>query len=322
MTKITLPGTGLNVSRLCFGTMTFGGQVDEPTSLRMFNRCLEEGINFFDTANAYTGGESERLLGKALKGHRDQIVLASKVFNKVGEGPDDAGLSRAAILKAVDASLKRLDTDYLDVYYLHAPDWNVPLEESLEAMEQLVKAGKVRYPASSNYAGWQVLRMLWLAERNGYTPARITQPMYNLLARSIEQEYLAMAKEFGVATVVYNPLAGGMLTGKQKIEAPIAGSRFDKNQMYLNRYWHQGYFEAVEAIREVARKEGRSMVSLAFGWLLHHTQTDCIIMGASRPEQLDENLKAAADGPLSPEALTACDEIWKALRGVTPKYNR
>jgi aryl-alcohol dehydrogenase-like predicted oxidoreductase len=322
MTPITLPGTDLKVSRLCFGTMTFGGQADEAASLRMVDRCLDEGINFFDTANAYTSGNSERLLGKALQGRRDRFIVASKVFNKVGDAPDDAGLSRAAIRKAIDASLQRLGTDYLDLYYLHAPDWNVPLDESLEAMEELVKAGKVRYPASSNYAAWQVTRMLWLADQNGYRPARVTQPMYNLLARGIEQEYLAMAKQFGVATVVYNPLAGGMLTGKQKIEAPITGSRFDNNQMYLNRYWHRGYFEAVEAVRETARGEGRSMVSLALGWLLHHTPIDCVILGASRIEQLEENLNAAKEGPLSPESLKACDEIWTALRGVTPKYNR
>ncbi len=318
----TLTGTDLKASRLCFGTMTFGGQVDEASSLRMVDRCLDEGINFFDTANAYTGGNSESLLGKALKGRRDQVIVASKVFNKVGEGPDDRGLSRAAILKAVENSLQRLDTDYLDIYYLHAPDYDVSLEESLAAMDQLVREGKVRYSASSNYAAWQVTRMLWIAERNGYKPALITQPMYNLLARGIEQEYLPMAKDLSVSTIIYNPLAGGMLTGKQHAEAPLPGTRFDNNQMYLNRYWHSAYFEAVDRLRGIASIEGRSLVSLALGWVLHHTPVDCVILGASRMEQLEENLKAAKDGPMSAQALAGCEDVWASLRGVTPRYNR
>jgi aryl-alcohol dehydrogenase-like predicted oxidoreductase len=322
MDYVSLADTDLKVSRLCFGTMTFGGQVDEAESLRIVDRCLDEGINFFDTANVYTGGKSETLLGKTLKGRRDQVIVASKVFNKVGDGLDDAGLSCAAILKAIDKSLERLGMEYLDLYYLHAPDYKVPIEETLEAMDRLVRAGKVRYPASSNYAAWQVTRMLCIAEMESYRPARVTQPMYNLLARGIEQEYLPMAKELGVATVVYNPLAGGLLTGKQSAQAPIPGSRFDNNEMYLNRYWHSAYFEAVERLRAVAREEGRSLVSLALGWLLHHTQTDCVILGASRMEQLEENLKAAKEGPLSTEAIAGCDAVWASLRGVTPRYNR
>lgn len=322
MDYVSLAGTDLKVSRLCFGTMTFGGQVDEAESVRIVDRCLDEGINFFDTANAYTGGKSETLLGKALKGRRDRAIVASKVFNKVGDAPDDAGLSCAAIMKAIDSSLQRLGMDYLDLYYLHAPDYKVPLEETLEAMERLVGAGKVRYPASSNYAAWQVTRMLCIAESKGYRPARVTQPMYNMLARGIEQEYLPMAKELGVATVVYNPLAGGLLTGKQNAQSPIEGSRFDKNEMYLNRYWHAAYFEAVERLRDVARQEGRSLVSFALGWLLNHTQTDCVILGASRMAQLEDNLKAAKEGPLSPEGISGCDAVWASLRGVTPRYNR
>lgn len=322
MEKITLHHTQLTVSRACFGTMTFGSQVDESAAFRIVDRCIDAGINFFDTANVYNKGLSETIAGKALKGRRDKVVLASKVRGKMGEGPDESGLSRAAIIRAVDESLRRLQTDYLDLYYLHQPDYSVPLEETLEAMESLVKAGKVREPASSNYSGWQVCRMLWLAERDGYRPARITQPMYNLLARGIEQEYLPMAQEFGVSTVVYNPLAGGLLTGKQKREAPLPGTRFDKNDMYLNRYWHQIYFDCVDELLSVAQSAGRSPVSLALNWLLHHTRTDCVILGASRLEQLEENLKAMEEGPLSPDTVSACDRIWAGLRGVAPQYNR
>ena len=318
----TLKHTDLTVSRACFGTMTFGSQADEAASIRMIDLCIDGGINFIDTANVYNKGLSETITGKALKGRRDKVILASKVRGKMGEGPDEGGLSKRAMLRAIDESLKRLQTDYLDLYYLHQPDYAVPIEETLEAMEQLVRQGKVRYPASSNYSGWQVCRMQWIAEKSSYKAARITQPMYNLLARGIEQEYLPMAREFGVSTVVYNPLAGGLLTGKQKRGAPIPGTRFDNNQMYLSRYWYDAYFDAVDEILAIARESGRSPVSFALNWLLHHTAADCVILGASRVEHLQENLKALDDGPLPSAAVTACDRVWAKLRGVTPQYNR
>lgn len=317
-----LAGTDLAVSRVCFGAMTFGSQADEAASRRMIDRCLERGVNFFDTANIYNDGAAEEITGRALKGRRDKVVLASKVRHKMGDAPDDAGLSRAAIMKAVEGSLRRLGTDYLDLYYLHQPDYSVPMEETLAAMDELVRAGKVRYPASSNYAAWQVCRMLWIAEKNRYTPAQVTQPMYNLLARGIEQEYLPMCRELEVSTVVYNPLAGGLLTGKQRREAPIAGSRFDANELYLGRYWHPAYFDAVDELRGIAERAGRSMVSLALNWLLCHTAADCVILGASRIEQLNENLAAVSAGALPEDAVKACDGVWAKLRGVTPKYNR
>lgn len=318
----TLNHTDLQVSRACFGTMTFGSQVDEAGAARMIDRCLDGGINFLDTANVYNKGASEEILGKALKGRRGKVVLASKVRGHMGDAPGQSGLSRAAILRAIEDSLKRLGTDYLDLYYLHLPDYSVPIDESLQAMDELVRAGKVRYPASSNYSGWQVTQMLWLAEKNGYKPATITQPMYNLLARGIEQEYLAMCKQFGIATVVYNPLAGGLLTGKQNREKPLTGTRFDNNQMYLDRYWHPAYFEAVDKLLAIAEKAGRTPVSLALNWLLHHTAADCIILGASRIEQLDANLTAMEEGSLSADVVEACNQVWEQLRGVTPKYNR
>ena len=318
----TLPRSGLKVSRLCFGTMTFGGQADEATSLRMVDTCLDRGINFFDTANIYTNGSSETILGKALKGRRDRVVLASKCAAKMGPGPDQAGLSRAAILRAVDESLTRLQTDYLDLYYLHWPDYSVPIEESLGTLGELVRAGKVRHAAASNYASWQLCRMLWLAEKNGTPPITVTQPMYNLIARGIEAELLPMCREFGIATVVYNPLAGGILTGKQNFEAPIAGTRFDKNQMYLDRYWHQQNFAAVQELTKIAQAAGRSLVSLALNWVLHHTTADCVILGASKLAQLEENIRVAEEGALPAETVKACDDVWLRLRGPVPKYNR
>lgn len=322
MLTTKLKHTDLTVSRICLGTMTFGGQADETAARAILDRCLDAGINFVDTANIYTKGASEEIVGRLLRGRRQRVVLASKVRGKMGDGPDDTGLSRRAVLKAIDDTLHRLNTDYLDFYYLHQPDYDVPLEETLEAMDLLVRQGKVRHPASSNYSGWQVTQMLWIAETHGYKPAWITQPMYNLLARGIEQEYLPMCKQFGVSTVVYNPLAGGLLTGKHRSEAPIPGTRFDKNQLYLDRYWHPAYFEAVDKLRGIADGAGRSLASLSLNWSLHHTAADCIILGASRPEQIDENLRSLDDGPLTSDTVHACDEVWASLRGVTPKYNR
>ncbi len=319
----TLPNTGLKVSRISFGTMTFGAQADEAAASRMIDLCFDAGINFIDTANVYNKGLSETIVGKVLKGRRDKVVLASKVRGKMGDGPDESGLSRAAIHKAIDSSLQRLQTDYVDLYYLHQPDYDVPIGETLAAMDELVKAGKVRYPAVSNYAAWQVAEIHCISQKNGYKPPFISQPMYNLLARAIEDEYLPFCKQYGVAVVPYNPLAGGLLTGKQVRESnPVAGSRFDGNKMYLDRYWHDDDFAAVEELRGIARDSGKKLVELALQWVLSQDQVDSVILGASRLEQLEENLKACQEARLTADVLKRCDEVWGRLRGVTPKYNR
>jgi len=317
----TLPHTGLTVSRACFGTMTFGGQTDQRAAARIVDLAMDRGINFFDTANVYTDGRSETILGEFLKGRRDRVVLASKVGVQPAS-PQAPALARRTILANIDASLRRLQTDYLDLYYLHRPDYATPVEETLEAMDQAVRAGKGRYPATSNFAAWQLCRMLAIAEKQGYQPPMVSQPIYNLLARGIEQEYVPFAKEFGVSLVVYNPLAGGMLTGKQTRDRPIPGTRFDNNELYLDRYWHPACFDAVDALGGIAEKSGRSLIDLSLNWLLHHTATDCIILGASRIEQLEQNLEAMERGPLAEETVAACEGVWRSLRGVTPKYNR
>jgi aryl-alcohol dehydrogenase-like predicted oxidoreductase len=322
MEQRTLLHTDLSVSRAGFGTMTLGKPCDLAASGRLVDACIDHGINFFDTANMYQSGVAESMLGEILKGRRDRVILASKAACKMGPGPDEGGLSRAALLKALDDTLKRLQTDYLDLYYLHFPDWSVPLEETLEAMDQAVRAGKVRYPATSNFAGWQIVQALWISAEKGYTPPYVSQPMYNLLARAIETEYLPMCKQFGVSTIVYNPLAGGLLTGKQHIERPLPGTRFDNNQLYLNRYWHPAYFEAVDRLKAIADKAGRSLVDLSLSWILHHTAADCVILGASRMDQLEQNLAALEAGPLSADVVQACDAVWSNLRGITPNYNR
>jgi aryl-alcohol dehydrogenase-like predicted oxidoreductase len=318
--------TDLKVSRICFGTMTFGRPVDQATGTRMIERCMEAGINVFDSANAYQAGEAEKMLGNALRGKRKDVVLSTKVEHRMGEGPDESGLSKAAILRQVEESLRRLQTDYLDIYYMHQPDYTVPIEESLEAMDILVRQGKVRYVGIANYAAWQICEMSWISEKNGYQAPAIFQQMYSLVARGIEQEYLQMAKRLGVSTIAYNSLAGGLLTGKHMADKYTPGGRFDAAfwglSLYQERYWHPQTFAAVNALKKVAAEAGRSLPSLALNWLLHHTAVDCMLLGASRMEQLEQNLASCEEGPLFPETVTACDKVWNDFRGPVPVYNR
>jgi 1-deoxyxylulose-5-phosphate synthase len=312
----TIPYTGLAVSRVCLGTMTFGGQCDEAAARQIMDLSLDRGVNFVDTANVYTAGAAEEITGRILRGRRDRVVLASKVGIAAGDADDQKGLSRNAIFRAIDESLRRLQTDYLDIYYLHQPDYAVPLEESLEAMNDLVRVGKIRHIGASNYAAWQVCRM------QNRAAVHIAQPMYNLISRGVEQEFFPMAKDRDVYTVVYNPLAGGLLTGKHTNGAPLSGTRFEQNPGYRSRYWHGPNHQAVEELRSLASVEDRSATSLALNWILHHSPADGIVMGASRLEHARENLDILKDGPLPPGAVSACNEIWAQLRGFTPQYNR
>jgi aryl-alcohol dehydrogenase-like predicted oxidoreductase len=322
MQTLTLPHTDLSVSRACFGAMTFGGQTDEPAARRMVDICMDRGINFFDTANSYNQGRSETVLGSVLKGRRDKIVLASKVGTPTGYPADASALSKKSVLANIDATLQRLQTDYLDLYYMHLPDYQAPIEETLAALDEVVRAGKVRWLGTSNFASWQVLEAIGISEKHGYKPPYTSQPMLNPLARGIEQEYVPFCKKYGVSMIVYNPLAGGLLTGKQHRDRPIAGTRFDNNQMYLDRFWHPAYFDAVDEVAKIAQQAGRSMIDLSFSWLLHHTPTDVVLIGASKLEQLEQNLDVFGRGPLDAETVAALDCVWQNLRGVTPKYNR
>lgn len=305
------------------GTMTFGSQADLEESRRITDRCFDAGINFFDTANVYNQGGSERIVGQVLGSRRKDVILASKARGAMGNPVEYSGLSREAVRKAVEASLQRLNTDYLDIYYLHQPDYDTPIEETLEVMEELRREGKIRYPATSNYSAWQLCEIHGICEKNGYAKPWIAQPMYNLTARGIEQEYLAYTNRAAITNVCYNPLAGGMLTGKQKKEvAPLPGTRFDGNDMYLKRYWHDPFFSAVDEFQAIAAKAGLSLVQLALAWILRQEQAHCIILGASRLDQLEENLKALETSPLNESQMEACDSVWRKLKGPTPVYNR
>ena len=317
-----LKQTRLRVSRLCFGTMTFGKPVEQKEATHMVDLCLDAGVNFFDTANLYQQGRAEEMLGVALERRRKDVVLAGKVRGRMGEAPDQGGLSKPALFRAIEESLRRLRTDYLDLYFLHQPDYDVPIDETLEAMEQLVEQGKIRYPATSNYAAWQVVQLLDLGMQKNYTPAATAQPMYNLLARGIEQEFVPMTQAFDLSILAYNPLAAGLLTGKHRESSIPEGGRFDGNRMYQDRYWHSETFRAVDALAAIAQRAGRLLASMAFAWLLHHTVTDAVILGASSTEQLEQNLALCGEGPLDAETVQECDAVWHQLRGPVPAYNR
>ncbi len=321
MEETPLGESGLTSSRLVLGTMTFGSQVDEAVASEMVSRALDAGVNHLDTANSYNDGRSEEILGRVLGSRRDQVLLATKVFNRTGPGPDEQGLSAPAVRKAIDSSLRRLCTDHVDIYYLHQPDWTVPIEETLAAMADLVTAGKVRHIGVSNYAAWQIGEIRHLGKRDGLPPVVVSQQMYNLLARSIEDEYTAFSAHAGLADIVYNPLAGGLLSGKHRYDEEPSAGRFT-NEMYRDRYWTQRQFQAVERLGEVASSAGLSLIELSLRWLLSRPVVNAVLLGASSVQQLETNL-AAADGPtLDPGTLDACDTVWRELRGPVPRYNR
>jgi len=321
MEIINLAGTGLNVSRVCLGTMTFGGQMNEKDSTEVIARALDAGVNFVDTADIYTGGQSEILTGKGLKGKRDGVVLASKVGGPSEEGPNGRGLSRKHILSAVENSLKRLDTDYLDIYYMHFPHPETPLEESLEAMDSLVKSGKVRYIGMSNYAAWQMMDAKAFCDRRGLTPPVVTESVYNLLTRGIESELVAFIRDKKVGLTIYNPLAGGLLSGKHGREHPLENTRLSEPG-YYKRYWNDDSFDAIESLTEIARSHGMTLLELSLRWCVSFGYVSSVILGISRPEHLTQNLSCIEKGSLSPDILAQCGEVWKKLGGNRFAYNR
>ncbi|WP_046469673.1 aldo/keto reductase [Allosalinactinospora lopnorensis] len=318
----TVPGTDLTISRAVFGTMTFGSQVEEDDADRMVGQCLEAGITTFDTANSYNKGASEEILGRVLRRRGDDVIVSTKVGNQITDGPDFRGLSADAVRKAADASLRRLGRDHIDIYYLHMPDWDTPMEETHEALAGLVEAGKVRHVGQSNYAAWQITEMHALARRNGWPVPAVSQPMYNLLARRIEEEYLAASTYLGLFNITYNPLAGGLLTGKHRREQdPEEGTRFAKS-LYRRRYWNEAQFAAVERLRGIAADADMSLIELAFRWLLAQPRVGAVLLGASSPAQLAANLDAWDGPPPDVGTLQRCDDVWRDLRGPAPAYNR
>lgn len=317
-----LPGTNLKVSALSLGTMMFGGQTNEADSLSIMDYAYENGVNFWDTANVYNQGESERIVGKALKGRRERIFLATKVNGQMGDNPFDRGLSRRNIVSAVDASLKRLDTDYIDLYYMHAPDYETRIEESLEAMSGLVKTGKIRYVGVSNFAAWQVADMLAVCDKRGYVAPVISQNVYNAITRGVETELVPFLLEHKLGMAVYNPIAGGFLAGKHKPGTPAANTRFSNNASYYDRYWSDENFTAVEKLMELAKQNGISILQLAMKWAAGRPGVTSIISGVSRLEQLKQNIASLDGESLGADVLEACDAVWRSLAGTRFGYNR
>jgi aryl-alcohol dehydrogenase-like predicted oxidoreductase len=315
--------TGLKVSEVCLGTMTFGHQCDERASFAIMDKAAEQGVYFFDTADVYpvppspeTAGRTEAIVGKWLEGKRDRFVLATKCRMRVGHEPNDEGLSRRHILNAVEDSLNRLGTDYIDLYQPHSPDPDTPQEETLRALDDLVRQGKVRYLGCSNYPAWQVALALGTSAQHGWSRFDCVQPRYNLLYREIESELLPLCRDQALGVIAYNPLAGGFLSGRyQHIEAPPPGTRFSLGKtgdLYRDRYWQKAQFEAVQQLQAFLKPRGKSLVQVAVKWVLDQPGISAAIVGASKPEQLDQSL-AAVNLTLDADEKEACNLAWFSL---------
>ncbi len=325
MDTVRFGSTGLKVSRLCLGTMTFGLQCDEKTSYAILDRAAEGGINFIDTADAYplggtadTAGGSEAIVGKWLRGKREDFVIATKCHGRMGPNPWNAGLSRKHILEAMDASLQRLQTDYVDLFQLHHPDPDTLMDESLSAMDDLVRSGKVRYIGVSNHPAWKITRAIGRSELLGIARFVSVQPRYSLLFREMERDMFPMCAEEGLAVIPYNPLAGGLLTGKHKHDAPPPeGTRFTLGTAagnYQDRYWQDREFSSVEALREIAAGADLGMVKMAIAWVLANPVVTAPIIGASKPEQLDDSVAALG--------VTLSEDVKARLDEATAEYRR
>jgi aryl-alcohol dehydrogenase-like predicted oxidoreductase len=326
MQHIAFGRSGLSVSRLCLGTMTFGLQCDEAQSISILDAAAEGGIDFLDTADVYplggdkgTMGRTEEIVGRWLKGKRERYILATKCVGRMGPKPWNQGMSRKHILESIDASLKRLNTDYVDLYQLHGYDPTTPLDEALEALDTVVRAGKARYVGVSNWPAYKLARAIGRGELKNFARIASVQPRYNLLFRSFERDLLPLCQEEGIAVIPFNPLAGGLLTGKHAQEAPPeAGTRFtvgNAGAMYQTRYWHKREFETVEAFRALAKDAGLSMTTLAVAWVLANPAITSPIIGASKPSQLADNL-AAIETPLPADLKKKLDELsheWRAI---------
>jgi aryl-alcohol dehydrogenase-like predicted oxidoreductase len=283
----SLGRTGVRVSQLCFGTMSFGGDADEAMSARMYRACREAGINFFDTADQYNKGRSEEILGELVHGHRDELVIATKSFNPTGEDVNARGNSRRHITRAIERSLKRLQTDRVEILYLHQQDPLTPLEESMRALEDLVRTGKVLYPALSNHAAWQTQAALDLQERCGWGRLQAVQPMYNLVKRQAEVEILPMALANGVAVVPYSPAAAGLLSGKYLEKQ---SGRLVTNKMYEARYGEPWMHEVAAKFVAFCRSRGLHPVGVAVAWVAAHPAVTAPIIGARNLDQLQASL--------------------------------
>ncbi len=306
---------------LALGTMNFGKRTPAEESERIVRRALERGIRVFDTANAYTGGESERILGRALGKDRDRVTVATKVgFGRTGGKPE--GLAPEVMRRELAGSLERLGLPFVDVYYLHVPDPGMPVEQSLDTMKELVDSGRVRHWGVSNYAAWQILEIDTLADARGLARPIVSQVLYNPLHRQLDIEYFAFTRRHSIHTTVFNPLAGGLLSGTHTFDGtPPKGTRFDGNALYRRRYWTRAMFDRVEQLRAVAQAEGLTMVQLATAWVASRPDVDSILVGPASVAQLDEAIEAV-EKTLSPDALKRIDELSREWAGTDTNYVR
>lgn len=330
MQHVRFGRTGLQVSRLCLGTMTFGLQCDEATSFRILDAAASAGITFLDTADVYplggthdVAGRTEEIVGKWLRGKRESFVLATKCAGRMGPAAWQQGTSRKHVLAAIDASLKRLATDYVDLYQVHHHDPTTPTDETLEALDFVVRSGRARYVGCSNHPAWRVARALGRSEALGLARFVSVQPRYNLLFRQMERDLFPLCEEEGIAVIPYNPLAGGLLTGKHsRSDAPGAGTRFtlgEAGKMYSARYWHDREFDVVGSLGALARSNGLDLTTLSVAWVLSHPAITSAIVGASKPEQLAASI-AAAELRLDPALKKQLDEVTHEFRmGDAPR---
>jgi aryl-alcohol dehydrogenase-like predicted oxidoreductase len=310
MKQVHLGSTGLQVSELCLGTMTFGKEADLETSKAIYRRCRQAGINFIDCANVYAGGESERILGRLMAGERGEIILTSKVGGAMGQSPNRQGLSRRHIIQECEQSLLRLRTDWIDIYFAHRFDPAVRLEDFLESFETLVNQGKVRYTGVSNWAAWQIAKALGVSVLKGLPAIRVIQPMYNLVKRQAEVELLPLALDAGLGVMTYSPVGGGLLSGKYGATPSGSAGRLAENPMYTKRYAEPWMFEAAAGLKALADDVGTSPVSLAVAWAARHPAVTCPIIGARSLEQLEPSLKA-------PEIVMSA-ELYERLSALAP----
>ncbi|OLT12080.1 aldo/keto reductase [Kocuria sp. CNJ-770] len=325
METVHLTGIDRPMSTLVLGTMTFGDTVGREAAAAMLDTALEAGINAVDTANGYAGGATETMLGELLAGRLDQVVLATKAGMPHPDAGEHSPLSEQGLRRSLEGSLRRLRAERVDLFYLHQPDRQAGLDETLQTVAALVDEGRIGALGVSNFAAWQIAEVNAAADRNGAPRPVVAQQLYNLLARRIEEEYVEFARTTGLHTMVYNPLGGGLLTGRHRFDSAPQDGRFQDSrlaEMYRERYWDEQLFAAIEELTGIAEDAGMPLIELALRWLVSRPATGSVLLGGSKPHQLTANLDVLARGPLDASVLEACERVGASLRGPMPAYNR
>jgi aryl-alcohol dehydrogenase-like predicted oxidoreductase len=302
--------------------MMFGGQTNESDALAIVDYAYDQGINFVDTASSYDSGEGERILGKGLKGRRDKVIIATKIAHAVTDDLNASGLSRRHIIATTDKSLKNFNTDYIDLVYMHQPDNETDIEETLDTFSALIRAGKILYLGVSNFAAWQIADLLAVCDKRGYIKPIISQSPYSLLFRDVERELIPCLKAHKMGMGVYNPIAAGLLSGKYKTRELLENTRFANKKLYFDRYWNEKNFTGVEKLSAIADKHGIPLLELALRWCIHQSGVSFVISGVSKMEQFKQNIPIFDKPALDEEILKACNQVWEEMENKTFFYNR